>query len=602
MRQMLHSFFAIVVALSFVATLNATTYTAISGNWSTMVWSPAGTPGPSDDVIIPDGATVTIDQNFTINNLTIGGGASGILRFFQTAAQAITVNGNILVNTGAQFIARTHTAGSPVADVLHTLDLKGNLTHNGSSLDFRAGGVGTTMSVCNLTLSGNTNSTLTVSNTYSSTNGDFNAVTINKTGGAKVILGSNIYLAGGANGTISNSILTFTNGIVETGSYILVSQSTTETNVVGYSSASYVVGAMGRGMSSSGAGNKYFPVGDANGYRLFKLNSTTTGSATGHFAIVRCIPGNANTGSSILVGIDAVSKVRYYQVGYNFVLAGASSMSFERFSPSYGLGDGVVPGSTWLKVAYSLDDKATWTKISANHTVGALDPPVMITPDRINPAQSITAGGSMLIALADSSGGDNPLPVELSSFSSYVNGRNVTLNWVTKTEKNSDKFIIERTTAGNSLNWIALNSVKASVLSNSPKKYSFNDMNLQTGKYLYRLKMIDNDGSFDYSIIVENEISVPINFDLTQNYPNPFNPNTKINYQLPVDANVIMEVYNITGQKVLELVNQDQAAGYYSVDFGASKLTSGVYIYRLLASDKETGNNFSSTKKMMLLK
>jgi hypothetical protein len=63
-----------------------------------------------------------------------------------------------------------------------------------------------------------------------------------------------------------------------------------------------------------------------------------------------------------------------------------------------------------------------------------------------------------------------------------------------------------------------------------------------------------------------------------------------------------LEVYNVTGQKVMELVNQSMSAGYYTVDFGASKLSSGVYIYRLTASDKATGNNFSSIKKMMLLK
>ncbi|MDR3611078.1 MAG: T9SS type A sorting domain-containing protein, partial [Ignavibacteriaceae bacterium] len=69
------------------------------------------------------------------------------------------------------------------------------------------------------------------------------------------------------------------------------------------------------------------------------------------------------------------------------------------------------------------------------------------------------------------------------------------------------------------------------------------------------------------------------------------------------DARVIMEVYNIAGQKVAEVVNQDQSAGYYTVDFGSSnKLSSGIYIYRLTASDKVTGNNFSSIKKMIMLK
>jgi hypothetical protein len=195
---------------------------------------------------------------------------------------------------------------------------------------------------------------------------------------------------------------------------------------------------------------------------------------------------------------------------------------------------------------------------------------------------------------------NDPLPVELSSFTSNTNGRNVSLNWETKTEKNSDKFIIEKNV--NNAAWEQIGSVKAAVLSNSSKFYCFTDKNLQTGKYQYRLKMIDNDGTFAYSNVIETEVALPKTFALSQNYPNPFNPATRINYQVPVDAKVVIEVFNIVGQKVSELVNQEQSAGFYTVDFEASKLSSGVYVYRIVASDKATGYNFSSIQKMMLLK
>src|ERR1035437_5860637 len=197
------------------------------------------------------------------------------------------------------------------------------------------------------------------------------------------------------------------------------------------------------------------------------------------------------------------------------------------------------------------------------------------------------------------------LLVELTSFVSNVSGRQVNLNWETKTEVNSSKYEIDRALVGTkdaTVTWGSVGAIQAAGNSNSPRKYSYTDKNLQAGKYQYRLKMIDFDGSYKLSNIVETEIAVPKNFELSQNYPNPFNPTTKIDYQVPVDAKVIMEVYNITGQKVVELVNQEQSAGYYSVNFGSSKLSSGVYIYRIVASDKATGNNFSSIKKMMLLK
>jgi hypothetical protein len=196
-----------------------------------------------------------------------------------------------------------------------------------------------------------------------------------------------------------------------------------------------------------------------------------------------------------------------------------------------------------------------------------------------------------------------PMPVELSSFTSIVNGRNVSMNWITKTEKNSDKFVIERNTIG--ANWESIGSVKAAVLSNSPKQYSFSDKNLNAGKYQYRLKMIDNDGTFNYSSVIEAVVSLPINFQLNQNYPNPFNPSTKINYSLPSDSRVTLEVFNVLGVRVGQLVNKDQLAGFYSVEFNSSlnkNITSGVYLYKMTAVDKVTGIGFSSIKKMMVLK
>jgi hypothetical protein len=196
------------------------------------------------------------------------------------------------------------------------------------------------------------------------------------------------------------------------------------------------------------------------------------------------------------------------------------------------------------------------------------------------------------------------LPVELASFISVPNGRTVQLNWETKTEKNSDKFLIDRKTTAT--NWITVGSVKAAVLSNSPKFYTFTENNLQSGKYQYRLKMIDNDGSFEYSKVVEAEITTPKIFELSQNYPNPFNPSTKINYNIPFDSKVTLEVYNVTGERIGLLVNEEQSAGYYSVDFNSSlinrSLSSGVYFYRITAINKVMANNFSSIKKMILIK
>jgi uncharacterized protein (TIGR02145 family) len=186
------------------------------------------------------------------------------------------------------------------------------------------------------------------------------------------------------------------------------------------------------------------------------------------------------------------------------------------------------------------------------------------------------------------------LPVELGLFTAVVNERTIQLNWETKTEKNSDKFDIERKTIDAA--WASIGSVKASVLSNSPKQYSYSDKNLQSGKYQYRLKMIDNDGTFEYSKVIETEIAVPKNYELSQNFPNPFNPNTVISYSLPLASNVKLIVYNSLGQTVKVLENGFKNAGIYTVNFNATELPSGIYYYKIEAGQ------FSQIKKMILLK
>ena len=85
-------------------------------------------------------------------------------------------------------------------------------------------------------------------------------------------------------------------------------------------------------------------------------------------------------------------------------------------------------------------------------------------------------------------------------------------------------------------------------------------------------------------------------FSLANNYPNPFNPSTKIQYTLPTNEFVSLKVYDIIGREVATLVNQQQSAGVYDVNFNASNLTSGIYFYKIDAG------SFVDVKKMMLIK
>ncbi len=201
---------------------------------------------------------------------------------------------------------------------------------------------------------------------------------------------------------------------------------------------------------------------------------------------------------------------------------------------------------------------------------------------------------------------DNPLPVELTAFTAKVKGRDITLSWNTASEVNSLSFEIERKLKDSQADWKTVSTIQASGNSNSPKDYSYTDKKLNSGKYLYRLKMIDNDGTYTYSNETEAEIELPKEFMLSQNYPNPFNPTTKIDYQLPHDARVTLELYNISGERVALLVNEEQPGGYYTYQLNTGSLgvnlASGVYIYRLIAQGQQGDTRFMNIKKLMILK
>ncbi len=96
--------------------------------------------------------------------------------------------------------------------------------------------------------------------------------------------------------------------------------------------------------------------------------------------------------------------------------------------------------------------------------------------------------------------------------------------------------------------------------------------------------------------VEENNNSIPLGYSLSQNYPNPFNPSTKIQYSISSQQNVTLKVYNVLGNEVATLVNEEKPAGTYEVFFNGSNLSSGVYFYKLQSG------SFVETRKLILLK
>ncbi|QQS37571.1 MAG: choice-of-anchor D domain-containing protein [Ignavibacteriales bacterium] len=201
--------------------------------------------------------------------------------------------------------------------------------------------------------------------------------------------------------------------------------------------------------------------------------------------------------------------------------------------------------------------------------------------------------------VAFSGGSAIDVPVEMTTFAANANGNSVTLSWSTATELNNRGFYVERRSDVSAYKEIGFVEGHGSVT--NPVQYQYADKNLTSGKYFYRLRQTDFDGSYEYSIELEVNVGLPIDYSLDQNYPNPFNPSTKIKYSIPTAGTVKLVIYNLLGEQITTLVNQNVEPGFYTVEwngtnnFGVS-VPSGIYFYRI-----ESGN-YVNVKKMLMVK
>lgn len=401
----------LVVTVSGIASADDI-YSIKKGKWSApSTWSSGTIPTFSDNVIISLPDTVTIDTTVTdtgrflaCHDLRV----QGMLRFSQAYGMDLTVNGSLVVDSGATFRLLSNTIGG---NLVHNITLYGDISNSGT-FDLKNGSANATLSICNIAFVGPNNSTILMKGDYVSTNNEFGGIRIDKSGAARVILASNVYMPSGSSSVTTpggNPILTFVHGIVETGPYALIHLWTSSTGVTGASDSSYILGNMGRGLTTSGTTtDRTFNVGDATGYRPIKARAISPGNATGHYMLAEIVNAAANTGSSVLNGsIDKVWDVRYYRLSYHSGFVGASQMTFDRFSPSYRRNEGIAAGNTNLRVAYSTDNRATWNgqgpTISV-HTTSLDTVPRTIVCDSIPGGLVIADGGAIYITLARLSG------------------------------------------------------------------------------------------------------------------------------------------------------------------------------------------------------
>ncbi len=192
------------------------------------------------------------------------------------------------------------------------------------------------------------------------------------------------------------------------------------------------------------------------------------------------------------------------------------------------------------------------------------------------------------------------LPVELKTFTARAQNNNVLLNWSTATESSNSGFEIERSTLINrqtqNNRFSQVGFVRGSGTITSQQNYSYRDTKVNSGKYEYRLKQIDLDGTIEYSRGVEVSVGI-IKTRLTSN-PNPFNNETIINYQLTENSKITIKIYDLLGKEIETLVNKEKEEGEHQIRFNSTEynLTSGVY-FCILKTNRET-----ITQKLVLMK
>ncbi|MBK7629818.1 MAG: T9SS type A sorting domain-containing protein [Ignavibacteriales bacterium] len=210
----------------------------------------------------------------------------------------------------------------------------------------------------------------------------------------------------------------------------------------------------------------------------------------------------------------------------------------------------------------------------------------------------------LLLPLNAKCKGDITLPVELVYFFAEVYEDSILLKFGTATEVSNYGFEIQR--AQNGLSFEAIGFVDGNGNSNSPKDYTFVDSLVErSGIVYYRLKQIDFNGTFDYSdtvsvnfissVKLENS-SIPADFELSQNYPNPFNSITNFQFNISQISYIMLELYNVNGQKIKLLFSGELYPGTYSYKLQMDDFSSGTYLVKF------NSKNYSFIKKILLLK
>lgn len=566
-------------------------YSRATGEWnSASTWSQSGhlggasefSPREGDLVIIGSGHTVSLIQNITNNNAVYVNNSGKLILSSYTISGSGSFNlvsGGTIEIGSPQGIVTAGASGN-IQTSVRNFSSEGRFIYSGSESQSTGAGLPTIIKYLKV----NNSNGLTFTNSITITD------TLELTSGKITV-------------DLSKDI-TLGVSTVKPGTLIFNEYSAPEF-------PTWIVGKFKRYISDMSSENVRFPVG-GNAHWAGALVRFNNSKNSGGLIECRYIQGDPGSNNSSTI-LDNSYEINSYST-YGYWSIHNTNVNFTNYSielDAYNF-DGIKNGSDAasennrknIRVLKRENSSSAWV-VPGNHNNGKSRRPNsdphqrwVVQRGNLTEFSEFTLGSNQ----SDNDLGNNPLPVELTSFIAKSQNGKINLNWQTETEVNNYGFEIERiikTSENKSNNWEKIGFVNGSGNSNSPKEYSFTDLQLNKDATLnYRLKQIDNDGKFAYSSIIEVEfIFVPNEFSMSQNYPNPFNPNTTIKFGIPVDSKVTLEVYNIIGERVYTIYdNQIMSAGFHEVRFDGTKLSSGAYIYRIQAGE------FTSSKKFILMK
>jgi hypothetical protein len=552
-------------------------YNGSSAQTTTSVEFPASNGPYSLSINNPSGVTLhaarTINGNLGLNsgifangaNLTLGNSAS-ISRSLGTLNQApnFGTSVDLVYSSGQITFTGDITSGSKtIQNVSSTAGLSAGMSITGTG--FFSGTTISSIGSGTITVADNAGTTQTSVN-FTATPSASTTCDVEMPTSSTVL--NNLTIANSLGVTLSNSPtmkgqLSFMQGKLNTGSNTLTLSSSA--TISGEASGKYLVGtvtttrAVGTGSSTfGGIGMTLDPSTDDLG------NVTVTRVSGSHASL------NSNTGINRIWTINPQNDLN---LSRNLTLTWVSD-------------DDNSKTLTSVQVWNSADNfTATANTVGTSADGSSRSITVSIS--------GLTHSSSTSFTISQA---NQPLPVELNSFSASSSGSNVSLSWKTATEVNNYGFNVERKVETG--DWTKVGFVQGHGTSNSPKSYSFTDSPTGGTKFQYRLKQMDTNGKYEYSNVLDVNIAAPVNYAVQQNYPNPFNPTTVISYQIPAAGNVSLKVFDVLGREVATLVDAYQNIGTYNQTFSADKLglASGIYIYRL------SSGSFSQIHKMILMK